>query len=283
MSFVERAIDVTITYPPTGMVTNQTVLTGHRVQTQITIFGGATSASAMVRIYGLPLATINALTVTGAVNPTAIGQNGMTLSAGDLGGKLAVIFKGGILYAWGDFQNAPDVSLNIFSTATALDALKPAVPNSFAGAVPVANLMQKFAQAMGYAFQNNGVTGVLRNPYFAGTLLNQAQKCAQQAGIQLDISNGVFAILPKGASRQVTAPVLSPGGGLGGYPAFTQNRLDVTSIFLPEMRIGYPFIVRGSQIVAANREWAAYHVSHDLESQTPRGSWFTHLTGFTHV
>lgn len=271
----DRVIELSITQG-----TDTHVYSGYRVQVQVQEFGGDTSAQGQVRIWGLPLATMSALSACRADHPQAVGTNSIAIAAGGAT-RLSRIFLGTILWAWTEVDQ-PEASFVIQTTAGAHEAVKPAPPTSLPGAVSVASLMQSFAQKMGYAFRNNGVTGVLRNPYLSGTIWHQARLVARQANIHYAVSNDVFSIWPMGGDSGTAPITLSPGGGLIGYPRFTRNRMDIRALFQPTMHYGDPFSVQGSELPGANGNWTSYTVAHELESQTPNGAWFTHISAFAH-
>lgn len=276
LPILERVIELTITQ---GKDTH--VYSGYRVQARVEEFGGETSAQAQVRIWGLPLAVMNGLTATGPAHHQAIGINTIAIAAGQIG-TLHRVFLGTILWAWEEIDQ-PDAALVIYTTVGALQAVTPGPATSLPGVVSVASLMQTFAQKMGFTFINNGVTAVIRNPHLKGTIWHQARALARQAGIHYAVSgNNIFAIWPQGGTRGGSPLTLSPGGGLVGYPRFTRNRMDIRAIFQPTLQYGAPFVVDGSEITGANGNWTAYTVSHELESQTPDGAWFTNVSAFAH-
>ncbi len=282
MSFVERQIDVTIKYYKTGETLK---LAGHRVLLEMAAMAGINSGRASMRIYGLPLSVIREFIAVGPVAYQGISKNSILIEAGNAGETLHTVFTGNIQFAWADFSNPPDVSLVIDASVMIKAALTPALPVSWKGSVSVATIMQTFAAAGGWAFLNQGVNVMLQNPAFNGSLQDQIESCARQAGIRYTINpSGVLVIYPKTgtkATADAVMPIISPQAGMVGYPMFTRQGINVRSIFLPGMHYGSPFALDGSQFPEANRIWQAHTVAHTLESQMPNGAWFTDLEGFT--
>jgi hypothetical protein len=282
MSFVERQIDLTIEYYKTGKTM---ALKGHRVQLSLLAMPSEAGGKLSMRVYGLPLSAINELLAISNVANAAIGRNILHVDAGDAGKPLSRIFTGGILHSWGDFTQQPDVNLVIEASVQADAGLTVVQPFSYKGSIPVATVMQGFAKQEGWAFLNNGVTGMMRNPVFNGGLKDQYASCAQHAGIGCVVVAGTMVIYPKGAPVNSvgsdTMPILSPKSGMVGYPAVTNQGINLRAIFLPGMYPSSPFEIRDSQIPTANRVWFASKVTHLLDSQTPGGSWFTDLESFT--
>ncbi len=283
MSFVERAIDVTVTLGE-GLFGEQVgasyTLSGLRVLAYIASMGGETQGVCNARIFGLPLELINQLTTIGPRGYNIPNQNRIQLDAGVDGQSLTTVYKGWIQEAYGEFQGIPEVSLSLLATAVAGPALQPVPPTPGKGAVDVATVMSQFAATMGFAFENNGVTGALADHYFSGTTLAKIKDCARAAHINYSTDNGVLAIWEKGGYRQGTMPVISPSTGLVGYPSFSSNGIRLRSIFVPSITQGQQFEVAGSQVTPANRIWVAARIVHSLETQTPNGEWFTDLDGY---
>lgn len=279
MSFVRRRIDVTITLG-TGQfgedVGDTVTLTGHRVIAEMASVGGDSQGQMQLRIYGLPLTTINRLTTIGPIATEIRGKNRVMVAAGDDGSALTTIFEGTIDQAFGDFQGAPDVALNITAFSALAAAVKPVAASSYKGAVDAAVVMADLAKMMGFAFENNGVSVMLSNPYFPGTALDQVKACARAAGIRYTTDCSVLAIWPKGGTRKTAIPVVSSKTGMVGYPVFSSSGLGVTSLFQPSAKQGGQIEVQSSLLVACG-VWNLYGVLHHLESERPDGPWFSFM------
>lgn len=283
MSFARRRIDVTITLGSGtfGENAGDTVtLSGHRIVAQIVTIGGGEQPTANLQIYGLPLATINKLTTIGATMTAIRIKNSISISAGDAGSALSTIYEGVIDQAWGDFQSAPDVCLNVSAMAALDAAMKPIGANSFPGTADVATIMEILAKkGAGYGFENHGVKVTLSNPYFPGTALEQIKSCARAANINWVVINRTLIIWPKDGAVSDPVQVISPETGMVGYPAFCSNGIAVTTTFRPQTRPGSQIDVRSSLPVASGM-WNVYAFQHSLESERPGGAWFTHINGF---
>lgn len=284
MSFVKRAIDVTITLGEGAFgdtVGDTVTLRGHRVTFEASYNGGFCQTKAHVRVYGLPLEMINRLTTIGPVANEVLGQNLLAVAAGNEGEALTTIFNGHIWSAYGDFQETPDVPLVIVGYAGMLAAIKPVGASSYVGTINAGDVMADFAEEMDFSFENNGVSVSLSNPYFSGCTLTKIQECAQEAGIKYSIDNKTLAIWPKtGHRHQDTIPEISPDTGMIGYPIFGGSTLGVKCLFRPELIQGGLFRINGSQVVKANGAWSIYGVTHSLASQMPNGNWFTELAAY---
>ena len=281
MTFAQRDIDVTITQVATGKMWK---LSGHRVQCVIKVLGGITNDLMQMRIFGLPLSLSNELTAIGSLNPLAMGNNLISVAAGDHGKTLATVYDAHIFQSWNDYTSAPDVSFNVIAMAGAYAAIAPVSPTSFKGSVLASTVLSSIAQLAGFNFVNEGVTGTLINPYFSGTAIDQLRKCAHQSQVDYEIRLQTLSVWPKGASRTGDIPIISPATGMVSYPTFQMSHVSVRSIFLPGISLGMQFKIEGSTFAKANGLWTALHgVTHNLESQTPGGAWFTDLEGWNNV
>lgn len=287
-SFEPRRIDVTITLGAGQFGANvgdTMTLTGYRVQAYINQWGGDTQGTAQARIYGLPIDTLNRLTSVGPLAPSVRAGSTVQIAAGIDGQALSTVFLGTIYGpnggAWAEMQEAPNTALVVEGAAAAVAALQPVGASSYSGATQVSSIMSDLAKEGGFAFENNGVQVVLDNPYFPGSTLTKIQACARAAGIYYDIHAGVLAIWPGNGSRvQSDAHIITPWNGLVGYPTYSQQGIQIRTLFDPRFALGKQFTIQKSLMTPANRTWNTYSVSHSLESQTPNGAWFTDVMGW---
>ncbi len=279
MSFSRKRIDLTISlgtgnFGEAGQ--NTLTLTGLRVMCDIDEMGNESCAQAAVKIYGMTPDHMNALS---ALTNVAMMQrkNMIQISAGDDSG-MATIFQGQIMQGLIDMSAPPDAAVNLLAWTGGFEKYAAAAPRSYPGAASVAQIMADLAAAMGYAFENNGVTAVLNTPAFPGTLWEQVRRCADAAGINWTISNGTLAIWPRGGSRVTQGvPLISKDTGMIGYPGYATAWMgaSVTTLFNPAIRIGGVVNVQSSLVTVANGYWTVRTVAHNLESELPGGAWIT--------
>ncbi|CAG4888012.1 baseplate hub protein [Paraburkholderia saeva] len=287
MTFSRKKIDLTITLG-TGQFgdsgSNTVTLTGLRVHTGIQAFGGDAMPQTQLRIFGLPLQMVNQLTGIGPINSAILGKNSVLVAAGDDETGMQTVFSGSIWQAWGEFQGMPDTPLNILGGGGIAASLKPVQALSYVGPTDVAQIMQTLAQTMGFAFENNGVSVQLSNPYLPGTALQQVRSLARAADISFAIDRDTLAIWPKRstpnqpAARGGDVPLISPATGLVGYPTFASNGIGLTTLFNPQIKPGGVVQVESSLPVACGK-WVVRQLQHSLQSETPNGQWFSQIMG----
>lgn len=281
MSFVRRRIDLqfqlgTGAFGEDGSDT--VTLSGLRVSAGISKAGGVSMSEANLRVFGMPLDVMNKLTVLNKLRYQDQRFNTVTISAGDDETGVAVAFVGTISEAWVDASSAPDVSFVVVAQTGLLDLVKPVAPTSFRGSVDVATVLNGIAVQMvpPRQLENTGVSVQIANPYLVGTLVDQLRTVARAANINCIVDDHVVAIWPAGAARGGAVPLISPSTGLVGYPLTTQNGIQLTTLFNPGLAFGLEIDVQ-SALTPANGGWSIASVTHEIESETPGGKWFTRV------
>lgn len=278
MSFLERRIRLTFLLGQGAFGNggyNQTTLEGLRVAATVTKQGGVSMSQLQMRVFGMPLTDMNRLSTLG--KPLVEGRNNkVRVEAGDDATGYATVFIGTISEAWVDLTDQTNAAFIVTAHSGLLDALKPAPPASYRGPTSVSVIMASLAQEMGYQFEDGGVQVTLANPYFPGTPRMQVEQAAAAANINWVIDDETLAIWPKGQARGGVVPLLNASTGLVGYPAHTQNGIALQVLFTPSITFGGRVQV-DSDLTPANGTWTVFSVTHDLESETPGGKWFTRL------
>lgn len=282
MSFARKKITVTITLGQGqfGDVQGPSiVLTDHRVQANITVYGGDSQGMLNLKIFGLSLDKMLQLMVIGPIQYQIRQGNKIEVAVGEEGSALSTIYIGAIDQAWGDFQSMPEVAFNITAWSAYQAAVKPVAATSYTtGWIDVVDIFTVLADKAGFTLDNSItlVKGQLYNPYFSGSALQQIQECAKAAGVNQLVDSGVLFVWPQGTYvPQGNLPVISPGAGLVGYPVFNENGALVTHEFIPSLRPFGQLAITKSQIHQVNGVWNVLAVNHNLESETPGGAWYT--------
>lgn len=224
----------------------------------------------------MPLSLMNQLSTVGT-QANARYMNSITVQAGDAETGMTLVFGGQIFAAFVDAQSQPQVAFRVMASPGPFLAVKPATPLSVKGTADAGTLMSGLAKDMGFAFENNGVSVKLANPYFGGSSWTQAMGIARHGNFDLVFERNVMVISPRGKPRQGDATLISPETGMVGYPAFNQNYVIVTCLFNPAIK-QLSLVEVKSQLTPANGKWQVISIAYELESQTPQGRWFMVLT-----
>lgn len=280
-SFADRQLRVTLilaggntNFPNTN--SNTLTLTNLRVAAKVeSVARLATQMS--LKIYGMTQADMNALTVAWA-NPPIVLDHIVILEAA-VGTGWTKIFSGTIIEAQPEFRAAPDVYFSLLGRVGYYAQISPAPFTSYKGATTIATIVKQLAGQMKFNFVDGGTTGVLNNPYFAGTLYDQMRKACADTNTDFYIQGDTILICDsQKANQTITEPavILNQNSGLVGYPVYDRAGLNVTAIFDPAFLCGTPVQIE-STVPSATGRWFPYALSHDLESRAPKGNWVTHM------
>lgn len=255
---------------------NQITLQGFRATVSIDRAGGLQMSTLRAQIYGVSQSAMNSAT-TLQWKPGDQISNTVKVIAID-GDQQTQVFYGYIVNAWGNYQNAPDVFLEIQAQAALLQQLQPTAPLSFKGQTNVAQVMSQIAGTMGFTFENNGVSNQLADTYLPNTSLEQAKNLAQQAGINLYVDDTTLAITPPNTARSGTTPQIGPTSGLRGYPTFDGVGVNFETYFNPSIKFGGS-VQLVTSITKAAGTWIVVSIGHHLESEKVNGAWFSQVKG----
>ena len=260
-------------------------LTGLRVSASISVPGGVSNTELQLRAYGIPLDVMNRLTILGPNTLPGVDANYITVLADG-----ALVFKGTIMQSWVDANASPDVGLIVVANTGGLDKFKPVDPSTYKGRVSAVSIIQDMASRLTQPLPvvNNGVNAFLTNEYHAGTLYDQIHAVAKNGGFQLSFDYDQIAMWPAGSSRTGGSTEVSAATGMVGYPTHTDNGISVTTLFNPAIRFGDTINVKSilANTAGANPTnpdgqnnisgyWNVFNLSHELESETPNGKWFS--------
>lgn len=281
MAFLQRRLSVQFdlgegTFGGTGASTLK--LDGLRMSANITQPGIPQLASLTAEIYGMTLSQMNQLSTLGQL-VTDVYKNSVSIFAQDDNGGDTLLFKGTIYEAWGDFNNAPEVPFLISAQAGVLEATAPYDTTNPKGGVAAADILKQFAAKWqgGMPFENHGVTTMLKNPYYYGSLKQQIFMCLQEARANWNGGAGnVFAVWPvDGYVNNRNIPTISKKTGMIQYPSYTQSGLLVRSLFYPGIVFGGIVKVETSLKLplTPQGQWQVQGVTYNLQSLTPNGTW----------
>ena len=263
---------------------NTVTLEGLQVSATVQKGGLPSLDSAAVRIHGLEQSMVNKLSRVG-VPFMKVRNNRITVEAGDPEAGYSQVFSGVIQTAFGDYQSAPDVALQVMAQAGILGLKKPVTALSYPQGVKVGTVCAQIAASMEMSFINHGVDITLPASYFPGTAVDQLRAVARAAGINAQITGGPVGddanknyveIWPKGGTRGGRVPLISPKTGLVGYPEYNDLGLTLTTLYEPGLAFGGRFHLDTS-VEPAKGLWNILQIAYELESETPGGPWFCHI------
>ncbi len=247
-----------------------------RMSARITTPGGEDVGNLALSIWGMSMSEMNQLTVlpTGA---TAVGQNTITVRAGDTTSCETIVFNGTINFAYCDATKQPDVCFRVFAIGGHIERIKPAPAFSAPGSSDVGTVMGTLAKSIDRQFEDNGITGMkVQNVNLPGSALQQITALTKMAGIEWTLEKDTLAAWKPGNARQGATTQISSSTGLVGYPAFTASGIVVTTEYQGTLKFGAKITVQ-SGLQPACGDWYVTFIEYALDCQTPGGAWFATL------
>lgn len=268
-----------------GTSSNTLVLSNYRMSAQIERAGNY-AITCTLRIYGMLQQDMNAVTVLYGQGGNIVQINAravLILEANDGSGWLQ-IFEGQFQQAQPDYRSMPDVCLTLQATTGAGQQLLQAGPSSYNGSTQAESIAANLASAMGFAFENNGVSVTLSSPYFAGTLWDQFRDLAAAARFDYYFdANSTLIICQRNKARNNAAAIpVNAQTGMVGYPNIEVYGISVKVLFIPALTLGQPITISGASNPNINGTWFPYHAMDELESVLPDGAWFSTLKCMPH-
>lgn len=283
-SFTNKLLRASITLPQgnfPGTSGNTLTLEGFRMSATLKSSGNWTNFLSL-DIFGMKQADMSAVSVIWAgpqANSFSINTRAIIVLESNDGSGWLQIFEGQFQEAQANYNSMPDVCLHVEAATGYAAQWTRASPSSFPGSVSVAGLAQQLASQMGFGFENNGVTGQLNSPYFAGTLMDQFRELARDANFDYYFdAKSTLIICPPGQGRLgKTAIAINKSSGLVGYPTIQRFGVQVKCLFSPAIELGSPITLSGTEVPGADGTWYPYSAVHELESLKPGGQWFSLL------
>ena len=281
MAFSQKLINVAFTLA-TGQFAgggNTANLEGLRISARIDGPGGITGQTATVAIWGMPLTMMNQLSLVGNQIYTVSPQNTIKVTAGDSPQNMQLTFSGIIRSSFMDASRQPDICFRVEGAPGGAVNVQPATAgSSSSGQLDVVQKLQTLAGLANppLEFVNHGVSATLRNQYLYGSVNYQIYKLARAAGIEVMIDRGKLIIWKAGTGPDSGITISSPN--MVGYPTFSQSYIHVPIPFNPGIQNGQIVTVQ-SQITAACGKWQVNNFTHEIESNIPKGKWFTIVSG----
>jgi hypothetical protein len=230
--------------------------------------------SADVIIYGMNESDIAALSTLGYA-ALKYELNGLNLYANYSDQQKSLCFSGYIVRAWCDFSD-PSRPMHFECQTTYQDALGDVTPTSIKGSVGVVDLFSKFASSLGYSLQNNGVSGLLNNPIFTGSPIDQLKKLSKQTSTTCVADKGILKIAPFRYSLSNLELSINSESGLLSYPTIDAWGVKLKIRYDPTLQIGQ--YIRLETIVPVPKATGRWYV-YDMQSTLSNlhEPWYTEL------
>jgi hypothetical protein len=263
-SFTIKTIKLTLTYSG-----KQHTVEGLACTVDVTKPGLPEKNSASVSVWGLKYELMEELTML-AFRPLESEKNQIMIEAGDKDGQLSVVFKGEIVSASADYNDAPNIAMKFEAESGAYPQQIAEPVLTVDGEAKASDLFSKWASAMGYAFKDENLTASVKNAWFSGSPINKAYKLSRDINCELYIDDDQVVVMPAGQAREGNAVLLNKDSGLIGYPVFNQDGIVCRCLYNPDLIYGG--LVKVESIVPkASGVWRITKLTHSLSAYEPSG------------
>lgn len=233
------------------------------IECSITKTGGIEFAKANVKIYGLQLNTLSALTWAIYLK-NKMPLFDIIIEAQDGNSSPVQVFKGEILFSCADLNGASPV-LKIEAQTGSFHQMQPSPPVSIAGTTPLSDFVAGECSKIGYEFVNEGVTASLKDCTISGSPIEKIRYACSQVGADVLIDDKIVYLIRKSKPRENPGgiPVISAESGMIGYPVLTSTGISCVTYFRPDLALGA--MVRVETIVPhCTGVWHITELAHEL-------------------
>lgn len=247
---------------------------GLGISCQIAFGNGSITPTAQISVYGLSLSSMLPL-LRVQWNTMQALLNTVRIEVGEQGDPLMIAYEGNITLATIDANAAPDVPLIITSQMAVYENMKVAEPYTTPKNtdIDIATIIEELCARIGYQLENNGVSHIVSNYTLEGSDLDKIKQICMDCDIDLYVEQGLIAICPKGGSRNIRIPIVSPSTGMIGYPVPDQKGVSFNCLYDPAIRFGGIVRIQDSLIDVCNADWRLYGYTAQLEANIPKGKW----------
>lgn len=243
---------------------------GARSTANIKTFGGTNSNEANVTIWGLNRDDISTITQFSMWNGGR-SFNKLVIKAND-----SVIYEGTIMNCVADFNQAPDISVNISCLPCAFLNVINAKPFSYNGDVKASEVIESIIKPFGMSLTNIDVDDFISSPFLQGTPYQQILQVVEHIRCFVSFSYTDVYISKFGTPRDNSELLLSPETGLIGYPVYFNSYLTVKTYFNPSYKSWQKIILK-THLPLASGSYTIGAINHNLSCELPGGQFESNL------
>lgn len=266
-------LEITLQFGRFGNGTNTVVIDGLPVKVDIKKAGFPSMDEVSITILNLSRDMMESLTFLN-FGLLKVNRNKIKVLAGTEN-DLSLAFVGEITSAVPNFNNAPDVSLEIKAITGFSSKVEAVPPYTQKGDIPVSQICETLAKDMGMTFVNKGVTKIAHNPVIRGSNTNKLINIAKAYDIGMTISNDIVTIYNVGDSSTRMMLSVDKDNGLLGYPSFTENGINCKIEYNPNLNLGDKFHI-DSVLPKVTGDWHVVSLAHHICANM-QGDWCTDI------
>lgn len=198
-------------------------------------------------------------------NQLEVKENGVT------------VFKGDCVQCFGNYSSFPDVSFHIVAQFGYANSITSSEGQEYKAEQNVSfdTAFKQYADKMGYAFFNGGVSGLVPDVTLKGTLREQVRDLAAACQVNLLLIDDTVAIGVRNSAIFREIVPINKDNGLIGYPVFTGTGISFKTIFNPRLKPAGIVRVK-SDVPRATGDWLIRSL-HTKLSSFPNGEWSTEV------
>lgn len=241
--------------------------------------GGKQFNTAELMVFGLPLATLNALSRLWLTPMNVRPQDTLKIETWD-GSQYVPLFFGSITWAAPRGNSMPQVPIVISSTASMALAQSAAQPYSASGTLVLTDVLTNILGASGYTLNaaQSLPAYTITNPRATGSLQDQVKSILDgYPNIAWYFNLQQLILRPVGASIYADPIAIGPTTGMKGSPEYSTSGVQVDTIYEPRLIPGQSIKLDTVFTYAATANWSIAAVEHNLEPNVPNGRWDTRL------
>jgi len=251
-------------------ITDTIKLNSPRSTANISTFGGTNSSEANFTIWGIGRDVIATLTRFEMWNG---GKNFNNIVVKANGVKC---YEGVIINCVADFNQAPDIPVNISCQPCAFLAVAVSKPFSFNGEVRASEIIQSIIKPFNMTLINVDVLDYLKNPYITGSPYQQILSVSSNVRCFIEFSFDNIYISKQNSPRSSDVIEISPSSGLIGFPNYFGTYLTIKTYFNSSYKTGQR-VKLDTYLPLASGDYTIGAIIHNLSCQLPNGTFESNL------
>ncbi len=252
--------------------------TENRMVIRVSI-GGKQFNTAELMVFGLPLATLNALSRLWLTPLNVRAQDTVKIETWN-GSQYVPLFFGSITWAAPRGNSMPQVPLVISATASMALAQSAAKPYSASGTLALTDVLTNILSTSGYTLNAAASLPLytITNPRASGSLQDQIKSILDGfPNIAWYFNLQQLILRPVGASIYADPLPVGVTTGMKGSPEYSTSGVQVDTVFDSRYIPGQAITLNTVFTYAASASWSISATEHNLEPNVPNGRWDTRL------
>lgn len=253
------------------------------IDAQISYVGFPSAPKAKIKIYGVSKERMDEITTIQLFTPFI--QNRRLKLFIDEGNGYQVLFDGGIVNAFPQYNSAPDVYIQIESSALWYQNFENLPPFESSGAMSVFDVVNGICKQFGLKAENclkNNIPAK-HSTYNQNGARERLYAVEKEYGIKLIfLTNNTVRVFDKENAKIYSNYELTPDDYVG-YPSFNNSGVEVTLDRMIDIECWDTFTIADSYVGFANTTWRCYKKTYNVQSYANNPRWEMKILGVYNV